>query len=128
MKTTMKAAILLLATCMTGTSQVALADHTAACDALIADPAVGVIGAINSAAYSGKMTPDGEFKDQKNMVLKAEAAIFKLGVHKLEDAVDKLLDISEKANSLEDARKPKLDGAGAIDSAIENAIACINNL
>ena len=124
MKTTIKAAILLSAICMTGTSQVALAD-VVPCSDLIG---VGVKGAINSAVYSGKLTPDGEYKDQVNMLAKAEFAISKLGAGKFEDAVDKLEDISEKANKLAEARKPKLIGVGAIDSEIETAAECINGL
>lgn len=125
MKTINKAAILLLTIVMTGASQVALAD-VETCSEIINNR---VIVAINSATYYGKLTLGGQYKDQENMVLKAKYAILKLDVGKFEDAADKLWDISEKANALEDAKpKPKLDGAGEIDSAISEAVDCINGL
>ena len=116
MKTTMKAAILLFAIAMSGASQGALA----ACD--------GEINLLNLAITDATFIGKRAESEETNMLLKVQDAVSKINEEKYGDAVDKLIDISVKANALADAPKPKLDDASGIDAAILEATVCINSL
>jgi hypothetical protein len=116
MKTTMKAAVLLLTIAMSGASQGALA----ACDTETGMVAIE----ITSAVFNGKRAD----RDRNNMLLKVEAAISKIDAEKYSDAIGKLIDISDKANALADAPKPKLEDASGINAAVLAAAVCINGL
>jgi len=116
MRTTMKAAILLFAIAMSGASQGALA----ACDTEL-----GMLKlAITDATFTGKNAT----RDEENMLLKVEEAESKIKVEKYDDAVGKLIDISDKANALADSPKQKLEDASGINAAVLEAAVCINSL
>jgi hypothetical protein len=117
MKTTTKAAVLLLTIAMSGASQGALA----ACDYETGT----VTQAITDATFYSKKNPG---KDQTNMLVKVQAAISKINEEKYSDAIGKLIDISDKANALADAPKPKLEDASGINAAVLAATVCINGL
>jgi len=120
MKLTNKAAILLLTLCMTGASQVVLADDNCSY-------AFGVVDqAIMDAEFSGRQAP----RDEGKMLLKVQEAIAKVNATKYSDAIEKLGDISEKANALADpdSGKKKLEDASGINDAIYDAAVCINSL
>ena len=89
---------------------------------LCADQLNSVEAAINAAAFSGRGN------DQTNLQTKLDAAAAKIGLGKFSDAVDKLMDISDKATALATAVKPKLDDASAINSAVADAITCVGSL
>ena len=83
-----------------------------------------VSDAISGSSFLGKRA----YNDQTNMLIKAEAAISKLKAYKFDDANDKLVDISDKANALADSPKVKLADATAINNAVGDAVVCINDI
>ena len=93
---------------------------TAICAADLQD--VGT--AIEEAVFTGRRATT----DESNLCAKLTAAGAKLNLEKDSNAVDKLLDISDKATAMATARKPKLDDATDINNAVTNAIACIGGL
>ena len=71
----------------------------------------------------------GEFKsarDQSNMLVKLADAASKARMKKWADAGTKLEDISDQADALAGAAKPKLVGAGGITAAAGFAQECVN--
>jgi len=66
--------------------------------------------------------------NRSNLEAKQDAAEAKLSCGKLSDAMDKLLDISDKATAWADAPKPKLEDATGINEAVGDAITCIPGL
>lgn len=80
--------------------------------------------AIENATFLGKRA----YNDQMNMLIKAEAAVSKINAYKFDDAIDKLVDISDKATALADAPKSKLDDATGINDAVGAAVVCINDI
>jgi hypothetical protein len=123
MKFTNKAAILLLTLCMTGASQVVLADDNCSYAFGAVDQAI-----MDAEFFSGR--PGWESRDEGNMLLKVQKAIAKVSAGKYSDAIEKLGDISEKANALADpdSGKKKLEDASGINDAIYAAAVCINTL
>ena len=77
--------------------------------------------AIETAVFLGRNS-----SSRSNLIAKLEAAAAKLSLGKLADAVDKLLDISEKATVMATANKPKLEDATNINSAVAEAIGCVS--
>ena len=83
--------------------------------------------AIDGATYFGRNAASNE----SNLRAKLEAASTKIDHDKFDDAVDKLLDISDKATALAyPPGKSKLDAPDAlgINTAVSNAIACVASL
>ena len=91
-----------------------------ACSTQIAD--VGI--AIDDAAFLTSRAVSNE----SNLVAKLDAAEAKLSCGKLSDAMDKLLDISDKATAWAGAPKPKLVDATGINGAVGAALLCIGGL
>ena len=85
------------------------------------DEMVAVDNAIVAGGYTGKRAST----DESNLLAKSAAARSKLDLDKFSDAVDKLLDISDKATALAGAQKSKLVDATDINDAVSDAIACI---
>lgn len=77
--------------------------------------------AIEDSVFLGRNAGTSE----SNLLAKLAAAAAKLALGKLDGAVDKLSDISEKATALATANKPKLEDATAINQAVVDAIACV---
>jgi len=110
------AAIMVLS--MTGTAK---AEHiTGAC----AYELNGVEAEITAARFLGNRAE----MDRTNMLAKLDAADAKVDLGKFSDAIDKLMDISDKATALADAPKAKLDDASGINTAVSAAIACVGKL
>lgn len=80
--------------------------------------------AIDSANFLGKKA----LMDETNMEAKLDAAEAKVARDKFSDAIDKLLNISDKATALATAPKPKLDDATGINTAVSAAIICVGAL
>jgi hypothetical protein len=80
--------------------------------------------AIDDAVFMGKRADTNE----SNLLAKLEAANAKIGQEKPTDAIDKLLDISDKATAWADAPKAKLEEATGINGAVADAIACVGTL
>ena len=80
--------------------------------------------AILDGNFSGRKI-GGEYRDQERMLDKHYHAVIKLGMGKYDDAIDKLIDISDKAYDLANATKSKLDDDTGISNAVNDAIACI---
>jgi len=93
------------------------ADDLQICDVEMSD----VLYAINDGQFLGRK---GDM-DKANMLAKYDAAVVKLGYYKFSDAVDKLLDISDKATALATAGKPKLEDSTAITESVSAAIQCV---
>ena len=122
MKTTNKAAALLFAVILSAASQGALADeHPCAVE-------VGAVEtAIDNAVFNAGNGPNAG-KDQRRMKLKVQEAISKLVAEKYDDAVQKLVDISVKAEDLAESPKQKLEDDTEIQTSIYEAVVCINGL
>lgn len=118
MKTTNKAAILLCAIALSVASQGALADHPCAAEVTAVD------NAILSAVFNGKR---GEI-DRTRMRGKVTEAISKLHQAKYDDAIQKLVDISDKADALATSAKQKLEDDTDIQMSIYYANQCISLL
>jgi hypothetical protein len=92
---------------------------------ICADDMYAVETAINNANFTGKKAP----MDRASMQQKRYHAEVKLSKGKFDDAIDKLMDISKKANALvgDGTKKSKLTDASAsgINNAVDDAIACI---
>ena len=86
------------------------------------------LNAVGSAIQDGAFVGKKGAADQSNLLAKLEAAAAKVQLGKFDDAVDKLLDISDTATALADAPKPKLEDAGEINTAVIAAIACVGGL
>jgi len=92
------------------------------------DDAVASIDTVShTIEYANFLGKRGE-NDRLNLLIKAEAAISKVGAYKFDDAIDKLVDISDKAIELESAPKPKLEDSSAINEAVAAAVVCVNDL
>ena len=122
MKTTNKAAILLCAIAMSVASQGALAD-THPCAAQVDAVSAAIIG---SDFDSGNGPNAG--RDQERMLQKVQEVINKLHAEKYEDAIGKLMDIADKADALASSPKQKLADDSYIQSAVTDAMVCINGL
>jgi hypothetical protein len=122
MKTTIKAAFLLLAICMTGMSQVVLAEPEPLIPCAAETDAVDL--AIGDAEFIGKRAD----RSESSLREKLQAAIAKIKDEKFSDAIGKLIDISEKADALASAKKPKLKDDMGISVAVLAATVCINGL
>ena len=86
------------------------------------DPMGDVESAISNADFLGKFG----VRDENNMLNKHYQAIVKLRRGKFDDAIDKLINISDKAYGLATASpKPKLGDDSEISMAVNDAIACI---
>ena len=105
---------------LTSTEMANAAHFTGACSAELN----AVEAAIEAGTYYGKKAASSE----SNLLAKLEAAAAKIGLGKFDDAIDKLLDISDKATAWAGARKPKLDDATGINIAVTNAIGCVGSL
>ena len=116
---TNKAAILLCAIAMSVASQGALADGHPCPGELDA-----VDAAIAAATFNGKR---GEI-DRLGMFGKVDEAIRKLKEEKYGDAMQKLLDISAKAEALATSPKQKLEDDTDIQTSIYYANQCISSL
>jgi len=92
------------------------------------DQAIERVATVSVAIEGAKFLGKRAYNDQTNMLIKAEAAISKLKAYKFDDAIDKLVDISDKANALADAPKTKLADATAINNAVGDAVVCINDI
>ena len=86
------------------------------------------LSAVGAAIEAGVFPGKKGIADQSNLMAKLEAAAAKVQLGKFEDAVDKLLNISDTATALADAPKPKLDDASQINTAVIEAIACVGAL
>ena len=93
------------------------ADDLKICDVEMSD----VLYAINGGDYMGRKAD----MDKSNMLAKYDAAKAKLGFYKFSDAIDKLLDTSDKATALATAGKPKLVDSTAITESVSAAIQCV---
>ena len=92
------------------------------------DDAVASIDQVSHAIeYANFLGKRGE-NDRLNLLIKAEAAIAKVGAYKFDDAIDKLVEISDKAIELESAPKAKLDDSSAINEAVGASVVCVNDL
>jgi len=80
--------------------------------------------AIDYANFLGKNADT----DRSNLYTKLSAAEAKVTLEKFSDAVDKLMDISDKATALAGASKPKIEDATAINNAVVTAIYCVSHL
>jgi len=92
------------------------------------DQAIERVATVSVAIETAKFLGKRAYNDQTNMLIKAEASISKLKAYKFDDAIDKLVDISDKANALADAPKAKLADATAINNAVGNGVVCINDV
>ena len=90
---------------------------------------VSTVGAaldgVEAAIYSASFT---NARDQTNMLGKVREAASKASVAKWDDAIGKLQEVSDKADVLASAAKPKLIGADAIMSAAYAAQGCLLGL
>ena len=84
------------------------------------------LNAVELAIDEGIFT--GRGNDQTNLLAKLTAADAKVGLGKINSAIDKLMDISDKATALAGSPKQKLVDASDINTAVDNAIACVGNL
>jgi len=86
-----------------------------------------VATAIESADYLGTRNAD---MNRSNLIAKLDAAYAKLDLDKFSDAIDKLLNISDKATAWADPdlRKPKLLDATGINEAVGDAITCVGTV
>ena len=89
-----------------------------------ADELNAVEAAIGEAIFTGRRAE----MDQTNMLAKLDAADAKVDLGKYADAVDKLLDISDKATALANAPKAKLEDATGINGAVSAAMICVGGL
>jgi hypothetical protein len=83
-----------------------------------------VFTAINDGMYMS-MHRDGTFRDKRKLHYKWHEAVAKINLGKLDNAVDKLIAIRDKASDLVEAPKPKLDDDTAISIAVDAAIGCL---
>ena len=80
--------------------------------------------AIDDSVFIGRRADS----NQSNLQAKLDAADAKVGLEKFSDAVDKLMEISDKATALANAPKPKLESAVGINQAASAAIVCVGAL
>jgi thioredoxin-like negative regulator of GroEL len=118
-----------------GRGLVALAGALAITTVLAATPASAAPGeceteldAVATAIDDATFLSNRAAMDETNMEAKLAAAEAKVAQDKYSDAIDKLLNISDKATALANAGKPKLDDAAGINSAVTAAITCIGLL
>lgn len=88
------------------------------CEAELAN----VASAIDNTTFLGN-NADG---NEANLVAKLGAAQEKAAAGKTLDAIVKLQDVAATADAWANAAKPKLESAGAIDAAVDGAIACLS--
>jgi len=86
------------------------------------------LNAVEAAIVAGTYSGNRAATNQSNLLAKLEAADAKIGLGKNDGAIDKLMDISDKATAWAGARKAKLDDATDINNAVANAIACVGGL
>ena len=90
------------------------------------------LGAVEFAIMSGNFDIDprrGE-SNRSNLITKLDAVEGKVGLDKFSDAIDKLMDISDKATAWADpdvSRKLKLEDATGINNAVGAAIVCVGD-
>ena len=80
--------------------------------------------AIDDAYFIGKRADT----DESNLIAKLAASGAKVSQNKFSDAIDKLMQISDKATALASAQKAKLDDATGINIAVTDALACVGPL
>lgn len=66
--------------------------------------------------------------NRSNLLTKLEDARTKVAFEKYERAIDKLMDISDKATEWTNAAKQKLEDASGINYAVADAMVCVGNL
>jgi hypothetical protein len=86
------------------------------------------LNAVEAAIRAGTFLGQRADTDQSNLLAKLEAADAKVDFGKFPDAVDKLVEISDKATELAGAPKPKLADASGINAAVTAAIGCVGKL
>jgi len=105
------------------TSTPMLVSTALASEALCGGAMDDVAAAIEGGTYYGRNASG----NKSNLEVKLGAAETKLTFYKIDDAIDKLYDISEKATAWANAPKAKLDDATAINYAVADALVCIRN-
>ena len=79
---------------------------------------------INSANFIGIHATT----DRSNLLTKLDAANAKISLLKYNDAIDKLMEISDTATALATAIKPKLEDATGINNSVAQAVSCVGLL
>jgi len=86
------------------------------------------LNAVEQAIYDANFLGRNADMDRTNMLAKLDAAAEKVDLEKFADAIEKLLDISDKAAALANAPKPKLEDVTGIITAVSAAIVCVGGL